>query len=136
MADDTLGVRLRVLGRLAFSREMKAAEGDVESFADEAERADTSIRTTTKSTDNWTNSLKGLNIRFEAFGNVIKLVKFPVLIAGARFAAAAIAQLGGAVGSPRFGHRSRSGRPGDLSGLSKRDGAGDGNRHPGLEAPR
>ena len=96
MADENIGVRLRVLGRLGFSREMAKAEESVEDFADEAKRADTHIRTSTDSTKGWTDSLRKFNINMSAASNIMKLLKLPVFIAGARFAAGALTQLAGA----------------------------------------
>lgn len=99
-----VGFSLQVRNRIAFTRDMRAAEQSIKSFGNEAERADTKVKASTKSNKDFDSGLssltKGLTagiLGVAALRGGMALVKWPAMIVGARVAAGAVSALSAGV---------------------------------------
>lgn len=99
-----VGLSLQVRNRIAFTRDMKVAEKNVDDFGDAAERADTKVKASTKSNKDFDSGLrsliKGLTagiLGVAALRGAMALVKWPAMIVGARVAAGTISALSAGV---------------------------------------
>jgi hypothetical protein len=76
---------------------MKRAEESVEDFGDEVERTDGRLKVSERNAEGFTGALGRMNTRMTSLRNVIKVVKWPVYVAGAAAAVSVTLRLAGAL---------------------------------------